>query len=403
MCFQFKGGELLKNNKLRIGIVGSGFAAKFHYLAYSKIPIDNIEVVSVYSRNTERCKKFAYDRNIRPASSVEELIDDVDIVDLCVPGFVHEKYTLQALLAQRSVIVEKPFTGYYGPEGENNFYGNKFSKKIMLEESLKSAKRMLEAEKKSKGKIFYAEDWIYAPSIQKAVEILKETKGQILRCIGEESHSGSHSDAYGIWQQSGGGSLVGKGCHPLTAILYLKGIEGYVRNGKPIRAKKVSCRVHELTRSPNFIDEGYLRTEYYDVEDYAQLHVVFEDGMVADIFASEVVMGGVNNYIEIFANNFRIRCNLGQSDLIRLYNPKEEQLKNVYIVEKIGTKQGWSFPSPDEDWLFGYPQELYDFVQSYLTGKEPQSDSRLGFDTVAVLYSAYLSAERKGQEVQIPE
>jgi len=115
-----------------------------------------------------------------------------------------------------------------------------------------------------------------------------------------------------------------------------------------------------------------------------------------------VVMGGVNNYLEIFANNFRIRCNLGQSDLIRLYNPKDEQLKNVYIVEKIGTKQGWSFPSPDEDWMFGYPQELYDFMQCYLNGKKPQSDSQLGFDTVAVLYSAYLSAERKGEEVQIP-
>lgn len=392
----------MKDKKLRIGIVGSGFAARFHYQAYSRIPIDNIEIVSVYSRNTERCKQFARERGIKPASSIEELIENVDIVDLCVPGFVHEKYTIQTLSAQRSVIVEKPFTGYYGLEVEGNFYGNQFSKEIMLKKSLESARRMLEAEEKSKGTIFYAEDWIYAPSIQKAVEILKETKGQILRCIGEESHSGSHSDAYGIWQQSGGGSLVGKGCHPISAILYLKNIEGYFRNGKPIRAKKVSCRVHELTRSPNFVDEGYLRTEYYDVEDYAQLHIVFEDGMVADIFASEVVMGGVNNYLEIFANNFRIRCNLGQSDLIRLYNPKDEQLKNVYIVEKIGTKQGWSFPSPDEDWMFGYPQELYDFVQCYLTGKKPQSDSRLGFDTVAVLYSAYLSAERKGQEVQIP-
>lgn len=395
---------LLNHRKVRIGIVGSGFAARFHFQAYSKIPNDNIEIISVYSRNSERCLNFAQEHGIKSASSIDELIENVDIVDLCVPGFVHEEYTIQALSADRCVIVEKPFTGYYGPENKENkesFLGNKFSKEIMLKESLKSAQRMLEAEKKSKGMIFYAEDWVYAPSIQKEVEILKETKGQILRCLGEESHSGSHSESYGIWYQSGGGSLVGKGCHPLSAIIYLKSVEGYIRDSKPIRVQKVSCQVHELTRSPYYIDAGYLRTKYYDVEDYAQLHIVFEDETVADIFASEVVMGGVNNYLEIFANNHRIRCNLGQSNLIQLYNPKEEQLKNVYIVEKIGTKQGWSFPSPDEDWMFGYPQELNDFVQCYLSGKKPQSGSSLGFDTVAVLYSAYLSAERKGQEVEV--
>jgi hypothetical protein len=31
--------------------------------------------------------------------------------------------------------------------------------------------------------------------------------------------------------------------------------------------------------------------------------------MIADIFASELVMGGVHNWLEIFANNHRTRCN----------------------------------------------------------------------------------------------
>lgn len=392
---------ILKDGKVKIGIIGSGFAARFHFNAYLKISVGDVEIVGVYSKNFEHCQQFAREREIKLFSDINELINNVDIVDICVPGSVHEKYTVQALSADRSVIVEKPFTGYYGPDNKKDFLGNQFSKEIMLKESLRSARRMVQAEEKSKGTIFYAEDWIYSPSIQKEVEILRETKGQILRCLGEESHSGSHSYAYGVWNQSGGGSLVGKGCHPLSTILYLKSVEGMARIGRPIRAKSVTCQVHELTRSPHFIDAGYLRADYHDVEDYAQLHITFEDDTVADVFASEVVMGGTNNYLEVFANNHRIRCNLGRSDLIQLYNPKEEQLKNVYIVEKIGTKQGWSFPAPDEEWLFGYPQELTDFVQCFQSGKKPQSDSKLGFDTVAVLYSAYLSAENKGQEVEI--
>ncbi len=391
----------MESKPVKVGIVGSGYAASFHYRSYLKIP--SVEVKAVYSKTKEHREKFAKERKIIPCSSLEELIDMVDVVDICVPGYLHEPFSIKALEKNKHVIVEKPFTGYYGPPNKKDFKGNKFPKKLMLNEALASANRILEAEARSKGKVFYAENWVYAPAIQKEVEILKDSKGQILWAIGEESHSGSHSKSYGIWKESGGGSVVGKGCHPLSAILYLKRVEGNLREGRPIRPHTVSCRTHEITRNPNFIDAGFLRTDYYDIEDYAQIHIVFSDGMIADVFASEIVMGGVKNCLEIIANNHRTLCNLSFTDAVRLFNPREEQLKNTYIVEKIETKQGWSFPSPDEEWMFGYPQELADFVDCILTGKHPQSDSELAWDTTAVLYSAYVSAEKKGEEVEIPK
>jgi hypothetical protein len=34
-----------------------------------------------------------------------------------------------------------------------------------------------------------------------------------------------------------------------------------------------------------------------------QIHIVFDDGMVADILSpSQLVMGGVHNWLEVFAN-----------------------------------------------------------------------------------------------------
>jgi predicted dehydrogenase len=48
----------------------------------------------------------------------------------------------------------------------------------------------------------------------------------------------------------------------------------------------------------------------------------------------------------------------------------------------------------------GYPQELEDFVESLLKGKEPLSGLDLAEDTLKVVYAGYLSAE-KGQRVQI--
>ncbi len=92
--------------------------------------------------------------------------------------------------------------------------------------------------------------------------------------------------------------------------------------GRSIRPKAVSARTHEITRNKSYQDRGFLRTDYNDIEDYCQIHVVFEDGMVADVFASEIVMGGVYNFLEIFANNHRTRCNLSPNNAMELYNPK---------------------------------------------------------------------------------
>jgi predicted dehydrogenase len=392
----------MTKRQIRVGIVGSRYAAEFHYEAYQRVTGLDVKVVGVTSVTTENREKFAQERGIKAFHSLDEMLPEVDVVDNCTPGYAHEPVSIAAFEAGKHVVIEKPFTGYYGSLGNTSFRGNTFPKEKMLKEAVASARRIITAALKSKKKLCYAENWIYAPAVQKEVEIIAKTKGQILWALGEQSHSGSTSPAYGIWKLSGGGSIVGKSCHPLSAILYLKQVEGLVRNGKAIRPASVSARTHEITRNPSFIDKGFLRTDYEDIEDYCQIHIVFDDGMIADIIASELVMGGVHNWLEIFANNHRTRCNLSPINAMELYNPREEQLADVYVVEKIGTKQGWSTPAPDESFMFGYPHEIQDFLEAIATGREPKSGMLVASDTVGVLYAAYLSAERKGTEVEIP-
>jgi len=79
----------------------------------------------------------------------------------------------------------------------------------------------------------------------------------------------------------------------------------------------------------------------------------------------------------------------------------EENFRDIYVVEKTGTKQGWSFPSPDEDWFTGYPQEIEAFYRTVACGDPVESDIRLAADTISTIYSAYVSAERSGAEVTI--
>lgn len=387
---------------IRIGLVGAGFASRFHFDGYYRVSGVPVKVVGITDIHPEARESFARDHNIRAFSSFEELCDAVDVVDLCTPGATHQPLAVQALRHGKHVVVEKPFTGYYGT-GAADFRGDIFPKETMLRESIASCDNMIAAAHEAKKTICYAENWVYAPPIQKEREILRKGGGQIVWMIGEESHSGSHSPFYGNWRYSGGGSLVGKGCHPLSAVLHLKRVEGEARNGTPIRPATLSARTHEITRLKTFRDSGFLRTDYQDVEDYCQVHITFDDGMVADIFSSEIVMGGVHNWLEVYANNHRTRCNILPIDSLEVYNPKEELLKDVYLVEKLGTKQGWSRPAPDEHWQQGYLQEFQDFMESISNGRPPISGAELGRDVVAVLYTAYLSAERKGAEVEIPK
>ena len=395
-------GGMTMSQPIRVGIVGSCYAAEFHYTAYQRVTGIPVKVVGVTSQTKEHREAFAGKRGIKAFHSIDEMFPEVDVIDVCAPGYAHESVSVNAFKAGKHVVVEKPFTGYYGPSGDETFMGNRFPKAKMLEEAVASSKRIIEAALKSGKKLCYAENWVYAPAVQKEAEILTKSGGQILWALGDQSHSGSPSPAYGTWRFSGGGSVVGKSCHPLSAILYLKGIEGIAHQGRAIRPKAVSARTHEITRNPHFMNKGFLRTDYKDIEDYCQIHVTFDDGMVADVFASEIVMGGVHNWIEIFANNHRTRCNLSPINAMELYNPREDQLSDVYIVEKIGTKQGWSTPAPDENFMFGYPQEIQDFMEAIATGREPKSGMLLAGDTIAVLYAAYVSAEQKGSEVEVP-
>ena len=390
----------MKKKTIRTGIVGAGFAATFHFESLKKVHSTNIEVEGVFAIDTAQAVSYARERGIKAYDSLEKLIDKVDVIHVCTPPVAHEPIAIAALKQNKFAIVEKPLTGYFG-DGSPDFDGDSFPRQDALDHALASIKRMLDAERKSRGKILYAENWVYAPSIQKEREIIEKTGAQILWIHGEEAHSGSHASTYGFWKFSGGGAMIGKGCHPLTAALYLKRVEGNTRSGKPIHPKVVSARTAALTRLKNFEDKGHIRADYHDIEDFSVMHVTFEDGTIADIFASDIILGGIHNWLQVAANNHRTICNINPNTAIQTYNPVDVYFKDIYVVEKTGTKQGWSNPSPDEDWFTGYHQEMEAFYRTIAYGDPLETNSSLAADAVSTIYSAYVSAEKLGAEVTI--
>ncbi|HID76768.1 MAG TPA: Gfo/Idh/MocA family oxidoreductase [Planctomycetaceae bacterium] len=385
---------------VRTGVVGAGFSATFHYEAILKVYGTDVQVIGVHTIDAQGGQAYAQKRGIRFFPTLEGLLDEVDVVHVCTPPVSHEPISVAALERDKYVICEKPLTGYFG-DGSPDFHWDRADMEAALRSALESVHRILEAERRSQGRLLYAENWVYAPSIQKEREILEKTGGQILWIHGEEAHSGSHSVDYAYAARCGGGVLIGKGCHPLTAALYLKRVEGRTRDGRPIRPRSVSARTHAITRLPAFRDADHIRSNYYDIEDFAAIHVEFEDGTIADLIASDIVLGGIHNWLEVCANNHRTICNINPNTAMLTYNPKEEYFRDIYTVEKIGTKQGWTCTSPDEDWFTGYPQEIEAFYRTIAYGDEPESDSSLAADAISTIYSAYLSARRQGTAVEV--
>jgi len=387
---------------VRVGIVGAGFAARYHVECLRRVYGLDAVIAGVTSLRRESRESFGAAHGIAVYEDIGRMIPHVDVLDVCSPPYAHAEAIMAAAGAGRGIICEKPLTGAFGPDGDESFRGNRADKARMLEEVLETLRRLAAAVREAGAFFGYAENFIYAPAVQKEREIVEKTKAQILRMYGEESHNGSASPVYGIWRFAGGGSLIGKGCHPLGALLYLKRREGIARDGKPIRPATVSARVHELTRLPRYRDAGFIRTDYLDIEDYGHMHIVFDDGTVGDVITSEVVLGGIYDVVEVFANNHRTRCYLSPAGLMDTYNPKGEQYRDIYLVEKVSTKEGWSPAAPDENFTMGYQAEIQDFLACAAEKRQPQSDLDLALDTTAAIYAAYLSAERRGAEVDIP-
>jgi predicted dehydrogenase len=249
----------------------------------------------------------------------------------------------------------------------------------------------------------YAENWVYAPAIQKARRLLEAGRGSVLRIVAEESHPGSHASYAKYWALAGGGSLLRTGSHPIGGTLYIKQAEGLARDGRPIRPRSVVAETAHLTRLESMAREPhqYLKTGLADCEDWGSAFITFEDGSVATVCSSDVVLGGIYNRMQVFMSNGRIEANLNPTDAVMAYGPGAESFGDEYLAEKISTRLGWNYASPDEHWASGYHQEIQDFCEAIIHQRPPLAGWQLARDVTAVIFAAYLSAA-EGRRVEVP-
>ncbi len=93
---------------LKVGLIGCGFMGGMHYACYNVI--DGVEVVAVADVRAEKAQELINGADVKIYATGKELIEqaDVDIVDICLPTFLHTEHAILAMRKGRKVFVEKP-------------------------------------------------------------------------------------------------------------------------------------------------------------------------------------------------------------------------------------------------------------------------------------------------------
>jgi len=385
-------------NSIGIGFIGSRFAADLHAHALSRIRGSKCEVIAVCSRTKESAEAFARKFNVPHVyTDHRALLDrkDIHLVDLVLTTNLHHSTAIDAANAGKHIICEKPLTGCF-------VEASAMTRQAMFDAAMKNADAVLEACQRNRVTLGYAENFVYAPPVAKLRRLMDASGGSLLDLRAEESHSGSHAAYSRRWVTSGGGSMLRMGSHPIGAVIHLKHYEGQRGLGKPIRVKSVLADVAQLTKTEAFRKEPrkWLVNEWDDVEDWSAAILTFEDGTKATVLSTDVSLGGVKNLVTAYLSNSVVQVNINPNTSLVVYAPDGKIWGDEYITEKVETKSGWQFPSPDEDWMRGYPQEMEDFVDAVREGREPLSGALLAHETVEVIYGAYVSAQ-EGRRVDL--
>lgn len=95
---------------LKVGLIGCGFMGSMHANCYNNI--ENVKVTAVADVRRDKAEALASLSGAEIYATGEELIAkaDVDVIDICLPTYLHASHALLAMDKVKYVFVEKPVT-----------------------------------------------------------------------------------------------------------------------------------------------------------------------------------------------------------------------------------------------------------------------------------------------------
>jgi UDP-N-acetylglucosamine 3-dehydrogenase len=93
---------------VRVGLAGLGFMGGTHAQCHAALP--NSKLVAVADPEADRRQRFADTYGARPFASIDEMLASVelDMVDICMPTYLHREAVEKVAAAGKHVLCEKP-------------------------------------------------------------------------------------------------------------------------------------------------------------------------------------------------------------------------------------------------------------------------------------------------------
>ena len=93
---------------MKVGLVGAGFMGNMHATVYTQLP--DVKLVGIADIEGVKAKSFADKFKTIPFFTPEELYkrEDINLVDICLPTYLHKEYVIKAAEMGKDIICEKP-------------------------------------------------------------------------------------------------------------------------------------------------------------------------------------------------------------------------------------------------------------------------------------------------------
>lgn len=341
---------------IRVGLIGSQFISTIH--AEGLRQSASAELFAAASPNEQHISAFA--ERYKIAHHFTDYLkmlemDEIDMVVVGVPTDLHCQVAVNAAAAGKHVVMEKP---------------------LCL--NLAEADQMIDACRRARVKLMYAEELCFAPKYVRLKQLLDSgALGKPLFIKQSEKHDGPHAAHFWDVNRAGGGVTMDMGCHAIEFFRWML--------GRP-KIKSVYAQMGT-----------YLHTDKTAGDDNAILILEFENGVTALAEESWTKPGGMDDRAELYGSQGVAYANLLQGNSILTYS----SVGYDYAVEKAGSTLGWSFTIYEEAWNYGFPQELAHFVDCVKQDRQPEVTGEDGRAVLEAIFAAYESAG-SGRKVELP-
>src|SRR5881296_572032 len=391
--------------RLGIGMVGSGFNAKFHLLGF--VGVRDADVLGVWSPNQKNAattatiaKKLGVG-DAKPYPSIAAMVEDpaIDAIWLCGPNHARIENVEEMVSAiERGkgkllrVACEKP-----------------------LARNVTEAKRVVELVKKVGLPTGYLENQRFAPQVETGRTLIwargAKLTGRPYLARAAEEHSGPHMPWFWQGKLQGGGVLNDMMCHSALVVRHL-----LTEPGKPtssVRPARITGHIASLkwTR-PEYAkrlqhmmgkDVDYTKAP---AEDFASVMIEFatDEGATALGEATtswSFVGAGLRLSAELLGPEYSMAWNSLDTGLRLFFSREVKGKAGEDLVEKQNAEMGLMPVVANESAAYGYDAEDRHFVRVFLKRDKPELTFDDGVEVVKLLMTAYMSAEQ-GKTLDFP-